>query len=130
MDKDGKMADRSYNYASLVGMLQYLQAHSHPELTFAVSQCDRFTNKPKRSHEVAYECIGQYLKNTLTDGLVIKPTGKLDIDCYVDADFAGLWQSEDKQEPSYVKSCTGFVICHFKLSSDLEEQVANRNRNF
>ena len=53
MDKDGKMADRSYNYASLVGMLQYLQAHSHPELTFAVSQCDRFTNKPKRSHEVA-----------------------------------------------------------------------------
>ena len=28
MDKDGEMADGTYNYASVVGMLQYLQAHS------------------------------------------------------------------------------------------------------
>ena len=37
MDKDGEMADETYNYASVVGMLQYLQAHSRPELTFEVS---------------------------------------------------------------------------------------------
>jgi hypothetical protein len=30
---------------------------------------------------------------------------------YVDADFAGLWPHEDKQDPSCVKSRTGFVIC-------------------
>jgi len=30
-------------------MLQYLQAHSRPELTIAFSQCARFTH-PKHSH--------------------------------------------------------------------------------
>jgi hypothetical protein len=33
------------------------------------------------------------------------------IDCYVDADFAGLWGSEDVQDPTCVKSRTGFVLC-------------------
>jgi hypothetical protein len=36
--------------------------------------------------------------------------GWLDIDCYVDAYFAGLWAYEDKQDPSCVKSRTGYVI--------------------
>jgi hypothetical protein len=35
----------------------------------------------------------------------------LDIDCYVDADFAGLWPHEDKNNPTCIKSRTGFVIC-------------------
>jgi len=34
----------------------------------------------------------------------------LKIDCYVDADFAGLWNSEDEQDPHCVKSRTGYVI--------------------
>ena len=97
-------------------------------MIFAVSQCACFTHNPKCSHEVALECIGQYLKNTLTDGLIIKPTGILDIDCYVDADFAGLWQSEDKQEPSCVKSRTGFVIsisnCPAIWKSKLQTEIA------
>ena len=33
------------------------------------------------------------------------------IDCYVDADFAGLWGFEDPQDPISVKSRTGFVLC-------------------
>lgn len=33
------------------------------------------------------------------------------IDCYVDADFAGLWGFEDPQNPTCVKSRTGFVLC-------------------
>jgi hypothetical protein len=33
------------------------------------------------------------------------------MDCYVDADFAGLWPHEDKTDPICVKSRTGFVIC-------------------
>jgi hypothetical protein len=42
---------------------------------------------------------------------VLHPCDSLDIDCYVDADFAGLWHPEDKQDPSCVKSRTGFAIC-------------------
>jgi hypothetical protein len=33
------------------------------------------------------------------------------IDGYVDADFAGMWGYKDKQDPSCIKSCTGYVIC-------------------
>lgn len=34
-----------------------------------------------------------------------------DIECYADADFAGLWPHEDKHDPRCVKSRTGFAIC-------------------
>ena len=111
MDADGDPPDGTYSYASVVGMLQYLQAHSRPDITFAVSQCARYVHRTRRSHEIAIERIGLYLKSTQDQGLILKPTGRLDIDCYVDADFAGLWPHEDKNDPTCVKSRTGFVIC-------------------
>jgi hypothetical protein len=99
-DNDGDPPNGAYNYASVVGMLQYLQGHSRPDITFAVSQCARFVHSPKRLHEEALERIGLYLKGTLDQGLVLRPRGDLNIDVYVDADFAGLWPHEDKQDPS------------------------------
>ena len=110
-DDLGDPPDGNYNYASVIGMLQYLQGHSRPDITYAVSQCARFTHSPKRSHEQALERIGQYLKHTLDEGLIMQPSQNLDIDCYVDADFAGLWPHEDKLDPISVKSRTGFVLC-------------------
>jgi hypothetical protein len=47
----------------------------------------------------------------MNEGLTLRPSDDLDIDCYVDADFAGLWPYEDKLDPSCVKSRTGFAIC-------------------
>ena len=35
----------------------------------------------------------------------------LKIDRFVGADFAGLWGSENPQDPSCVKSRTGYVMC-------------------
>ena len=43
--------------------------------------------------------------------MILWPSGDLNIDCYVDADFAGLWPHEDKHDPTCVKSRTGFAIC-------------------
>jgi hypothetical protein len=34
----------------------------------------------------------------------------LHVDCYVDANFAGLFSTEDKQDPTSVKSQTGYMI--------------------
>lgn len=110
-DADGDPPDGAYSYASAIGMLQYLQAHSRPDITYAVSQCARYVHQPRRSHEIALERIGQYLKSTMNEGLILRPSGFLNVDCFVDADFAGLWPYEDKQDPSCVKSRTGFVIC-------------------
>jgi hypothetical protein len=35
------------------------------------------------------------------------------LDCYVDADFAGLWDHEDDQDPVSVRSRTGFTLTLF-----------------
>lgn len=59
-DEDGDPPDGEFNYSSVIGMLQYLQNHSRPDITYAVSQCARFVHNPRRSHEQAIIRIGQY----------------------------------------------------------------------
>ena len=128
IDKDGDPPDGKYNYASVVGMLLYLSGHSRPDIAFAVSQVARFIHNTRRSHEIALERIGQYLKSTMEDGLILCPTGDFDMECHVDADFAGLWPLEDVMDPTCVKSRTGFVIsisgCPVIWSSKLQSDIA------
>jgi Reverse transcriptase (RNA-dependent DNA polymerase) len=104
LTKDMDLPDGRYNYVSVIGMLQYLQGHSCPDITYAVSQCVQFVHSPRQLHEIALEHIGRYLKCTMEMGLVLQPSGNIDLDCYVDADFAGLWPHEDKEDPTCVKS--------------------------
>ena len=72
-DEDGEPANCTFNYASVIGMLWYLYGHSRPDLGFAVSQAARFAFAPKRSHELALIRIGQYLKETRKQGMILKP---------------------------------------------------------
>ena len=124
----GEPPDLRYNYASVVGMLQYIQGHSRPDITFAVSQVASYTHHPKRLHEFALERIGQYLKGTINGGLILKPMESFEVDCYVDDDFAGLWPHEDKLDPTCVTSRTRYVIClaDFPIvwKSRLQETIA------
>jgi hypothetical protein len=55
-------AQGAYNHASVIRQMQYLQGHTRIDITKAVSQCTGFTHNPKRSHELALEQIGLYLK--------------------------------------------------------------------
>jgi hypothetical protein len=131
-DAEGDPPQGTYSYPSVIGMAQYLQGHSRPDITFAVSQCSRYTHNPKRSHERALERVGQYLKGTRNKGLILHPIHSEDdefkIDCYVDADFAGMWGYEDTDDPSCVKSRTGFVIflmdCPVIWQSKLQTDIA------
>jgi hypothetical protein len=128
-DENGDPPNGTYNYASVIGMLLYVSGHSRPDIAFAVSQAARFAFAPKRSHEKALERIGQYLKGTIDKGMILKPTESLDIECYVDSDFCGLWKTEDRSDPTSVKSRTGFVICIANCpvvwSSKLQSRIAN-----
>ena len=55
--------------------------------------------------------ISQYLKGTRTKGLIMKTDLKnLQLDLFADADFAGLYSSEDKQGSISVNSCTGLLL--------------------
>jgi hypothetical protein len=130
MDKDGDPPNGTFNYASVIGMMWYLYGHSRPDLGFALSQAARFSFAPKRSHELALIRIGQYLKGTRDKGLVLTPNRAefLKVDCYVDADFCGLYEREDRTDPTSVKSRTGYVICIADCpviwSSKLQESIA------
>ena len=109
-DKEGDTCNESFNYSSVVGMLSYLSGHTRPELGFSVHQCGRYSHNPRAIHEAALKRIGRYLINTKDKGIILTPTEDLKIDCFADADFAGLWSYEDPNDPVCVQSRTGYVI--------------------
>ena len=109
-DVHGTEAQEGWSYQSVLGIMLYL-CNTRPDIQFAVSQCARYTSKPKQSHEVALKRIGRYLNGTRVNGLILKLENALKIELFVDADFAGLHGYEDPEDPTSVKSRTGFVIC-------------------
>ena len=100
---------RDWNYASIIGMLLYL-TNSMPEITFAVSQCARFTHGTRSAHENAILRICRYLQNNKDKGLILRPSETCNVDCYVDADFAGLYSVEDPEDPNCARSRAGYVL--------------------
>ncbi len=79
----------TWSYCQVIGILNYIAASSHLDISFAVHQCARFSSNPMCSHELAVKRIVRYLKGTKDKGYILKPTFSTMIDCYVDAGFAG-----------------------------------------
>ena len=127
IDPDGPPMQESWSYRSIVGMLLYLSTNTRPDITFAVSQVARFSHNPKQSHASAIKGIVRYLHKTCDKGMIVRPTGTLAIDCYVDADFAGLHGRDPDHSPSSAKSRTGYIItlggCPILWKSHLQTEV-------
>lgn len=127
-DRDGVLFDEDWEYATIVGMLMYLSANTRPDLAYAVHQAARHTHAPRASHATAVKRILRYLSGTRDKGMYFQPNQSNQIDCHVDADFAGLFGVEDGQESVSVKSRTGYVIffCGVPLLwvSKLQTQIA------
>ena len=96
-------------------MMLYLASSTRPDISFDIHQCAWFTHNTKSSHDTAVKSIFQYLQGTKDNGLVFNPSKKLVVDCYTDADFAGLWGHENPQDPICSRSRTRFVVtfCQF-----------------
>ena len=60
--------------------------------------------------------------------MFLSPQNSLRVDCYVDADFAGLFAASDRQDQVGVKSRTGYVIMYkgapLLWGSRLQTQIA------
>jgi hypothetical protein len=128
-DSSGPEREHTWNYRAIVGMLNNLASSTRPDIAFAVHQCARFCVNPKRSHELAIRRIVRYLKSTPNNGYFLRPTiTKPTLDCYVDADFAGLWTPSTAHDPTSIKSRTGYIItfasCPLLWSSKLQSEVA------
>ena len=110
-------------------MLLYLSTNTRPDIAYAVSQVARFSHNPKKSHASAVKTIVRYLNRTKNMGMIVKPpTGDLAIDCYVDADFAGLHGRDPDYSPSSAKSRTGYIItmggCPILWKSHLQTEIS------
>ena len=110
IDPDGPPMKEDWLYPSVVGMLLYLSTNTRPDIAYAVSQVARFNHSPKQSHAVAVKMIGRYLHRTRDYGTIVTPTGDMNLELYVDADFAGLYGRDPARSPSSVRSRTGYII--------------------
>ena len=128
-DENGEPAKGDFSYSSVVGMLLYLTGNTRSELSYAVNCSARYMFAPKASHEHALKRIGRYLKATRGKGTILNPSGNvMNIDCYPDADFAGMYGHESNTDPACVKSRTGYVItaanCPVHWQSKLQSETA------
>eukprot|EP00804_Cyclotella_cryptica_P020820 CCRYP_019249-RA/>CCRYP_019249-RA protein AED:0.23 eAED:0.23 QI:0/0/0/1/0/0/3/0/384 len=121
-------ASGSFNYAVAVGMLLYLIGHTCPDTAFAVHRCSRYTFHPTCLHKFALIQIRRYLKGTMDKGLIMSPSSQPHVDCYPDANFAGLYGHENSLDPYCACSRTGYVIlafgCPVLSHSHLQTQIA------
>ena len=129
IDPDGELMSETWNYRSIVGMLLYLSTNTRPDISFSVSQVARFSHSPKQSHAIAVKRILRYLKRTETQGTNVNfKNEEFKLDCFVDADFAGLFGSDPHNEPSSVKSRTGYIVklagCPLIWKSQLQSSIA------
>ncbi len=127
-DELGPGRKEHWSYPSVVGMMLYLASNSRPDIAFAVNQCARFNHCPKLVHEQAVKRIGRYLKHTRDYGLIMLPNNDMSLELYADADFAGLWNIENPDDPISVRSRTGYCITLSGLpvswSSKLQTEIA------
>ena len=128
IDPEGESMQETWSYPSVVGMLLYLSTNTRPDITFAVSQVARFNHNPKKSHASAIKMIVRYLSRTKDKGTIVKPTGDLLIDCYVDADFCGLYKKDPDSSVTSAKSRLGYIITlggvPLVWKSQLQQEIA------
>jgi hypothetical protein len=127
-DQDGEPFNEKWAYDGVIGMLMYISGNTRPDIAYAVHQAARFTHGARQSHAAGVKRILRYLKKTKDEGLILKPGSDSRVDCYVDADFGGLFSVEDKQTAISVKSRTGYVITYrgapLMWASKMQTQVA------
>jgi len=76
---------------------------------FAFHQCTRFSADPREPYTMALRHIGCYLKNTLDKDIVLKAK-IIELNCWVDADSAGLYSKEDPKDSTSIQSHTKYMI--------------------
>jgi hypothetical protein len=75
-------------YRSLVGALQYLSL-TRPDISFAVNKISQFMHRPTSLHLQAVKRILQYLKFTISYGLLLRRSTSRTLQAYFNADWVG-----------------------------------------
>ena len=76
-------------YQSAIGSLLYLSSATRPDITFAVNNVAKFSEKPTKEHRTAVKRIFRYLKGTVNFGLQYSSDASMECVGFCDADWAG-----------------------------------------
>jgi hypothetical protein len=124
---DSRDFDKSFDYRSVIGKMNYLEKGSRSDIAYAVHQCARFSAFPKMEHGKAIRWIARYLHGTRDEGTIFKPKRGLGLEVYVDADFAGNWDAEDTASRDTARSRHGYFImyggCPVVWKSQLQGEI-------
>lgn len=127
-DDDGKKHMQTWNYHSVIGMMNYLVATSRPDALYAVHQCARCALNLKISCEEAIKHVGRYLKRIKDKGVIFAFDATKGIEVYVDADCARTWNISDSNKMMSALSRTGCAIkianCLIIWVSKMQTEVA------
>jgi len=80
------LADKE-RYQQLVGKLIYL-SHTRPYIAYAVGVISQFMHQPQEDHMEAAMRIVRYLKGTPGSGIMFQKHENLNIEAYIDVDWA------------------------------------------
>eukprot|EP00957_Ditylum_brightwellii_P108948 8311494-Ditylum_brightwellii.AAC.1 len=112
-DSEGPARKESWDYRSMIGMLNFVVNLTMLELAQAVHQCARLCSDPKASHETAVKHIVRYLlitreKNGVQPayGLNMRADMTRGQEVYVDASVTGDWERSWSDDPKSVLSRT------------------------
>ena len=89
-DKEVESFKEEWDYTPIIGMLTFLSTNLRPDPAYAVHQFSIFTLYPRNSHITAIKRVLRYLKSTRTKVMMNSSLNEFRVDCYIDADFAGL----------------------------------------
>jgi len=58
-DNDGSPREENWHYCSIIGKLNFIAANTHPDISFAIHQCAKYSNQPHLLlHKKAVKQIG------------------------------------------------------------------------
>ena len=124
--EDSPSFDRSFNYRSVIGKLNYLERGSRSDIAYITHQCARFTSNPKFQHGEAIRWLGRYLLATREQGTILKPDHTKDLELWVDADFCGNFDPKDGHRDT-ARSRHGYYIiykgCPVTWKSQLQTEI-------
>ena len=124
---DSEDFDNSFHYRSVIGKLNYLERGSRSDISYIVHQCARFSTCPKKEHGEAIKWLGRYLLYTRDKGTILIPNLSKDMEVYVDADFAGNFDSQDTQSRDTARSRHGYIVlykgCPVSWKSQLQTEI-------
>lgn len=86
---ENEVADPSFPYRRVVGVLLYIATHTRPDIALVTSMLARHVENPSMKHQQAVIKTVKYLNTTKDHGIILKPSSSTQLRAHADANWAG-----------------------------------------